>query len=920
MFKITLKLVMISMMFMIFACNDEGSGSDETKPIIKDTVMSYIDMPANTPQSTTPTITATGHNLEASHFNWVITAGNDTPKLADIDFYTGVITVINPTTTIGGTITVSATFNNTYSEGTFEGALTINVTIAQGLGEGSKPVITDAKIMYTDMPADTKFATPTITATDHTLNSSHFDWVITAGNDNPKLADIDFYTGVITVTNPTTTIGGKITVSATFNNSYTEGTLANPLTVEVIIATFVIKNANIVYEEIPADTPQSATPTITNTSNHNLNSSHFDWSIDNESLVKISKVTGIITVIDPTTTDGGTITVSATFNDTYTEGTLANPLLTVDVAIKKGNYEKPVITDAKIVYADMPADTLKSATPTITATGHNLEASHFDWSITTDNDTPKLADIDSSTGVITVINPTTTHGGTITISAMFNGTYSEGTLDLPIEEDVIITKGSNALPIPWDGTTTTPITETNNIYEIHKGSDLAWIAKESSENRNDFADKTLKFMDDIDMGNEPFIGIKIFAGKIEGNDKSIYNLKIEKSTENSVGLINETIGTVSIDNLTVASGSIKGASNVGGFIGYVFNGHVTLKNSKNNATVTGTGDSVGGLVGYVKEYGVAINIVNSSNTGNVTGNGSSVGGFVGNSDSSYAILTISNGSNSGDITGTAENIGGLVGYSETVFISNSSNSGIVTGSKRIGGFVGNNLDDGIKISNSSNSGDVIGDVYVGGMIGFVGFLTNKETITIDNSSNSGDVSGTGNNIGGLVGLVNAFKTINISNSYNSGNITGNMWVAGLIGSGMSNSAMNMSNSFNTGNIMGTANLGGLVGSASDTSDITLTNVFSYAETITGTNKVGGLVGSSPKTLAINDSFWLYEATNNIGTINAVGRRNGTITGTPTALTIDTFKAEGNFVDWDFTTIWEMGDKYPLLRALKEVKK
>ncbi len=239
----------------------------------------------------------------------------------------------------------------------------------------------------------------------------------------------------------------------------------------------------------------------------------------------------------------------------------------------------------------------------------------------------------------------------------------------------------------WDGITATKITPTGNVYDIHNGSHLAWIA-EQSENNN-FADKTVRFMQDVDMDNKTFTGIGEFAGRLEGNHKTIYGLMIDKQGARNVGLVSvlgiESSVGGSIDNLTIASGQIKGKSFIGAFVGRVATGAtVTIKGVTNHATVTGTGNYVGGLVG---DSNGTLTIDNSSNTGNVNGF-QNVGGFMGSSGP-YA-LTVTDSSNRGNIISRANPIGGLVGDSAgNVTLTNVySYAKSLTGKISRGGIVG----------------------------------------------------------------------------------------------------------------------------------------------------------------------------------------------------------------------------------------
>ena len=213
----------------------------------------------------------------------------------------------------------------------------------------------------------------------------------------------------------------------------------------------------------------------------------------------------------------------------------------------------------------------------------------------------------------------------------------------------------------WDGTTATEITPVGDIYKIYNGSHLAWIAEQTRlETPNNFTDKTVMFMNSIDMDNKSFNGIGTFGGKLDGNGKSIYGLNIYRQGVRNVGLISILGNGGSIDNLTIAEGSsIKGKSSVGAFVGEVADdAKVTITGVINHATVEGTGNYIGGLIGATSTG--TITVKDSLNTGNVKG-ASTIGGLIG--QNGHYVITVKDSSNIGNVTGSGITVGGIVGYS-----------------------------------------------------------------------------------------------------------------------------------------------------------------------------------------------------------------------------------------------------------------
>ena len=484
-------------------------------------------------------------------------------------------------------------------------------------------------------------------------------------------------------------------------------------------------------------------------------------------------------------------------------------------------------------------------------------------------------------------------------------------------------------PNPNPGLPETEVTPVNNVYEISTMEELIWIANKSVT--DNFTGKIVRFIDDIDMKNIKFSGIKKFAGRLEGNDKAISNLKIGDGTSRSIGLINvlETGGY--IDNLTIASGYIHGLGRYGAFVGDV-SGASTIKGVKNHANVgklvdTGTGldNSVGGLVGFSQ---AALTIEDSLNTGKITSL-NIIGGLVGMSND---VLIISNSSNTGKIEGKSR-IGGLVGNGLKTTIYNSVNSGMVKGAKLTGGIIGNS-EEATTILNSVNKGDIsnVGlfkqtGSYVGGLVGFCG-----KSIVIDNSSNRGNINSIADEVGGIIGGCRSDTLddiVNIDNSSNSGKIVGASTVGGIIGVIITTN-LNIDNSSNSGDIEGTSKVGGIIGGSF--SNISLINVHSYATKVIGVDN-GGIIGSTGMnaiTTATN-SYWLHDAVaeettpGTGGIANAVGSsysESRTILPGTSALDLAKFKVADNFIGWNFTPttgIWIMGTDYPTLINLPVAK-
>ena len=280
-----------------------------------------------------------------------------------------------------------------------------------------------------------------------------------------------------------------------------------------------------------------------------------------------------------------------------------------------------------------------------------------------------------------------------------------------------------------------------------------------------------------------------------------------------------------------AYGDVTGVDYVGGLVGYQFGG--TIDSSSASSKVTGA-NFVGGLVGrsdgssalrYLSSTNTQSSLIsNSSATGEVIGSGNNVGGLVGYN----AYGTIDTGSfSTGKVTGGNYHVGGLVGQNaSTGTIDNSYHAtGAVTGSNYVGGLVGTNHG---SVSNSHATGSVSGASYVGGLVG-------DNYGTISNSHvNGGAVSATSDNVGGLVGYNEGGATIG-SGSSSSATVSGASYVGGLVGYNRGT----VNDGHASGTVVASGDwVGGLVG-YNDRGTIELS---SSSGAVSGANKVGGLVG------------------------------------------------------------------------------
>ena len=216
-----------------------------------------------------------------------------------------------------------------------------------------------------------------------------------------------------------------------------------------------------------------------------------------------------------------------------------------------------------------------------------------------------------------------------------------------------------------------------------------------------------------------------------------------------VGFQSTATSYVPIISNSYATGNVTGASQVGGLVGDQEKGTISNAYATGNVTGTGTGSSIGGLVG--RQQNTASSISQSYATGTVSGKWS-IGGLVG----AQINGSISESYATGAVTGW--HAGGLVGMQTQGSISNVYATGSVTGVDNasaygVGGLVGNQQ--GGSISNAYATGKVTGvgaNAKAGGLLGQregaspTGTIANsywdKETTTQTISANSGATSKT----------------------------------------------------------------------------------------------------------------------------------------------------------------------------------
>ena len=337
----------------------------------------------------------------------------------------------------------------------------------------------------------------------------------------------------------------------------------------------------------------------------------------------------------------------------------------------------------------------------------------------------------------------------------------------------------------------------------------------------------------------------LFNATFHGNGRTISNLTITNSAGTPVsgaGLFGAISRDSVLRNINIRSASINGSANgVGMLVGYAR--EATIKDSSVEGELDVTGRIVGGLVGF----GIGSTITASSATGDTVSGVSEVGGLVG-----WGYNTTITGSSANiDTVSGGDDVGGLVGSgARAIIISSFAKSGTVSGLNRTGGLIGSGDVATITLS-SAESGIVRGgSAVVGGLVG-----SGARAIIISSFAKSEDVSGT-REVGGLVG---GGWLATITSSYaESENVHGNSDVStnlnhsigGLVGNGY-NSAITSSYAV-SGTVRGTYNIGGLVGYGEEA---TVNSSYAVSMAVNGASGLGGLVGVGNGNTDITASYW-----------------------------------------------------------------
>lgn len=377
-----------------------------------------------------------------------------------------------------------------------------------------------------------------------------------------------------------------------------------------------------------------------------------------------------------------------------------------------------------------------------------------------------------------------------------------------------------------------------------------------------------------------------FTGKYHGNGKTITNLKIDSSVENT-GLFGYIESSCTIYKLNLVNPTVVGINCTGSLCGF-------SKGKISTCTVTGADidgtEWVGGITGYTNK------IVESCNfTGHVDASADRAGGIVG-----YGTVTVTgcNVNPGSEINASTQSAGGIVGRAKGCTItgckilSTEVSPTTIQAPAHVGGILGQ-ANNGVSTTITGNevqahtfvksyniSTSSYGN-YSGGILGshYMGANSSKNA---DISTNvfSGNVSGAGN-VGGIVGYIEGTSSLSISVN---GNISGGSVDShggasgGVVGSVKAQGPMSLtvgSNYVNAGIESTGANTGGVLGylDIGDSSYAVVTVIKNNKVTsdIQGLYSVGGILGYNKNyTGATTSSLTIINCAFYSGTLTSTG--------------------------------------------------
>lgn len=409
-----------------------------------------------------------------------------------------------------------------------------------------------------------------------------------------------------------------------------------------------------------------------------------------------------------------------------------------------------------------------------------------------------------------------------------------------------------------------------------------------------------------------------FKGILDGNGKTIKGLWIKRSSTNYVGFFGYTDGAT-ISNVNIEVSTIEGKESVGGVSGYSQGS--TISNCSFRGSVKG-GNCVGGYVGNSGN-----NMTLSADTAivDITGTGNSIGGFIGYNYAGNNLTISGCVLNNGVIRGI-NNVGGCCGenkgnhYNSNV-ISNTYIHANIFGDDYVGGICGLSQNSGrtINLDNCGFVGVIFGSSHVGGLVGKINKTDDYyNTDLIQKCFTIGSISASGDYVGGLIGNNSGYSSsynTNLLDNYHSGPVTGANYVGGLVGYKKYGET---SNCYSIGSVAGNRYIGGLLGYQEGSTTLKKSVAINTRVTAT-TGDVNRVVGSNKGNIGAMGSSDENKAYNRTIVINqgvAQDIADDLLNGTGVSSTTLKLKATYVAMGWDFTDTWDIQETecYPYFKT------
>lgn len=242
----------------------------------------------------------------------------------------------------------------------------------------------------------------------------------------------------------------------------------------------------------------------------------------------------------------------------------------------------------------------------------------------------------------------------------------------------------------------------NSIYDHH-------------HNFNPFDQATLVGCTAADINATPG-----YSGKFNGNNKTIYNARINIKSATSVGMIRSLAANGQVKDLSLVNLEVSGAGNVGGIAGYVEpSSNAKISNIKmKNVDIESNGSTAGAVVGMLGNTGIISGV--KVHDGHVRGM-NFVGGLVGETSG-----LIEKSMFRGELDQYNSQIGGYIGGvsgnagTSSMMDSVFSEGSIKTSLQFAGGIAGHNMG---SITNAYSNMYIASnyqnaDARIGGIVGF----------------------------------------------------------------------------------------------------------------------------------------------------------------------------------------------------------